>query len=366
MSLTLDGSRITLVINSTFVDDDAVRRIQALLDDPDVFPLQVSTTTVFQEIPTTVSVIVMQTSIVTATVTVVRPITVVPTATFQATQSRNQIASATPASSNPISTDPLLPTTTPFLSSSPSVPDLSPLDSPAKTTIFSSNASTSPPSTASTTPTTSVGHPSGFSNPPPTGKKGLPAGAVIGIVLSCLVLFLFLGIYFVRWRLKGKRARRRGWITPFVAEKPAVRASVTQRQQKRIEFITERWQRMRNSRRNRGGVSAALGRGNDGASRQEDREANPVPAPPSTYREPSTRNPVQDSLVTSTFPNGAVAKFKFEPSKRDELYVRPGDYLKVLTMYGDGWSLCKNGSGEKGMVPTNCLRANGAGRMAQS
>jgi hypothetical protein len=134
-----------------------------------------------------------------------------------------------------------------------------------------------------------------------------------------------------------------------------------------MEFLAERWQRMRNSRRNRGAANAGnslSGPSNEASHRN--RDGDHVPAPPSAYRGPSAGRPVRDALlVSSVFPNGAVAKLRFDPRKRDELLVRPGDYLKVLTLFDDGWAQCKNSYGEKGMVPTTCLRANRVGRMGQ-
>ncbi len=39
----------------------------------------------------------------------------------------------------------------------------------------------------------------------------------------------------------------------------------------------------------------------------------------------------------------------------DELRIRVGDAMRVLAEYDDGWGLCESTSGERGMVPLQCL-----------
>ncbi|KDQ61067.1 hypothetical protein JAAARDRAFT_94211, partial [Jaapia argillacea MUCL 33604] len=45
----------------------------------------------------------------------------------------------------------------------------------------------------------------------------------------------------------------------------------------------------------------------------------------------------------------------FVPSLPDELSISVGETLRILSEYDDGWALCMNGRGEKGMVPLECL-----------
>ncbi|THV03965.1 hypothetical protein K435DRAFT_607785, partial [Dendrothele bispora CBS 962.96] len=45
----------------------------------------------------------------------------------------------------------------------------------------------------------------------------------------------------------------------------------------------------------------------------------------------------------------------FDPSLPDELRISPGETLRVLAEYDDGWSSClKVSTGEEGMVPIEC------------
>jgi hypothetical protein len=154
-----------------------------------------------------------------------------------------------------------------------------------------------------------------------------------------------------------------------------------------MEYLAERWARMR-SLRNRQrpeessrGVAASSTRVDDNErynriedgvrhARRRNRDRSlptqtnlSVRPPPTAYREPSARRPVPDTPQTSSLlTHGAVARLEFVPNRPDELLVSPGDYLRVVALYHDGWALCKNNYGGKGMVPTLCLRANAARR----
>ncbi|OCH92095.1 hypothetical protein OBBRIDRAFT_712485, partial [Obba rivulosa] len=45
----------------------------------------------------------------------------------------------------------------------------------------------------------------------------------------------------------------------------------------------------------------------------------------------------------------------FIPALPDELSISPGERVRVLTEYDDGWAFCSNARNEQGMVPTECL-----------
>ncbi|KXN91415.1 hypothetical protein AN958_00677 [Leucoagaricus sp. SymC.cos] len=142
-----------------------------------------------------------------------------------------------------------------------------------------------------------------------------------------------------------------------------------------MEYLAERLTRMRSVRNQqrgqRAGESSRIGEtisrirtGTSSPARRRNGEnssgtQSAPTAPPRAFRPPSARRPVEDSLtVSSLFPRGAVAKLDFEPERPDELPVSAGDYLKVCALYDDGWALCRNNFGGKGMVPTTCLRVN--------
>ncbi|KAK2466647.1 hypothetical protein APHAL10511_000905 [Amanita phalloides] len=50
-----------------------------------------------------------------------------------------------------------------------------------------------------------------------------------------------------------------------------------------------------------------------------------------------------------------VVRCIFEPSMPDELKIRVGEAMRVLAEYDDGWGLCENLRGERGVVPLQCL-----------
>ncbi|KAJ7353601.1 kinase-like domain-containing protein [Mycena albidolilacea] len=59
--------------------------------------------------------------------------------------------------------------------------------------------------------------------------------------------------------------------------------------------------------------------------------------------------------VPTTSAATATVRYEYEPSLPDELLIATGQVLHVLVEYSDGWALCKNRHGLKGMVPQECL-----------
>ncbi|KAF8623324.1 hypothetical protein AX15_006402 [Amanita polypyramis BW_CC] len=55
------------------------------------------------------------------------------------------------------------------------------------------------------------------------------------------------------------------------------------------------------------------------------------------------------------FANYAVVRCVFEPKLPDELRIRVGESIRVLTEYDDGWARCENVRGERGMIPLECM-----------
>jgi len=67
---------------------------------------------------------------------------------------------------------------------------------------------------------------------------------------------------------------------------------------------------------------------------------------------------VAATVATATATTGGicVVKVSFVPSLPDELSIASGDQVRVLSTYDDGWAMCeKVSSGERGMVPQECL-----------
>jgi len=57
----------------------------------------------------------------------------------------------------------------------------------------------------------------------------------------------------------------------------------------------------------------------------------------------------------SSMANAAIVKGTFIPTLPDEMSINVGEVVRVLAEYDDGWVLCGNVSGDKGMVPSECL-----------
>jgi hypothetical protein len=67
---------------------------------------------------------------------------------------------------------------------------------------------------------------------------------------------------------------------------------------------------------------------------------------------------IQHTPPTPTVPV-SIVKRTFVPSLPDELSISNGDQVRILSAYDDGWALCeKVSTGEKGVVPQECLEAS--------
>jgi len=104
--------------------------------------------------------------------------------------------------------------------------------------------------------------------------------------------------------------------------------------------------------------------GNESPSIQRDvhssflRQSMAIAPPSSTYNNPI--RPV--STVPSLTPNAVdkaqeLAKVQrgFLPTLPDELQIQQGEMIEILKSFDDGWALCLNQTGEKGVVPIECL-----------
>jgi len=81
--------------------------------------------------------------------------------------------------------------------------------------------------------------------------------------------------------------------------------------------------------------------------------STPVASSPSVFT-----SPVYLPGLMSLSPYSTTVVFTFIPSLPDELPISIGETLRVLAGYEDGWSLCVNGRGKKGMVPNECFEKN--------
>ena len=63
----------------------------------------------------------------------------------------------------------------------------------------------------------------------------------------------------------------------------------------------------------------------------------------------------QGASITSSTMEIVKVTSTFIPTLPDELAIGVGDTLRMLAKYDDGWALCLNQRGEKGMVPLECF-----------
>jgi len=75
-----------------------------------------------------------------------------------------------------------------------------------------------------------------------------------------------------------------------------------------------------------------------------------------TYGNPGMRmSSTLGSAGLQRAPTEATVKCTFVPTLPDELSIITGERVCVVEQYDDGWDLCMNGRGERGMVPHECL-----------
>ncbi|KAJ6531114.1 hypothetical protein B0H19DRAFT_470393 [Mycena capillaripes] len=226
------------------------------------------------------------------------------------------------------SVTPSLPTDT-NTPSSPS-PPAAPINS--LTRAPSPSASAIPPSNSS-----SSGGMEGALNGPVSAVSqphGLPTGAVVGITIACVMLILGAFIFFIRQRAVRNRKLRRATSPWMAAPRPT----------NPFEPATYP-----------AGPSGNMGETTPGASFARVQPPVPVPVPSMPAPMPSSYNNPVPAAVPAGAGVPAAVRYEFIPSLPDELSITTGEVVRMLSEYDDGWALCKNGRGEQGMVPLECL-----------
>ncbi|KAI0685627.1 hypothetical protein BC835DRAFT_1289821 [Cytidiella melzeri] len=73
----------------------------------------------------------------------------------------------------------------------------------------------------------------------------------------------------------------------------------------------------------------------------------------------TTTTTTEESFITaSTAATIERVHRSFTPTLPDELEVRPGDSVRVLKQFDDGWAYALNvGTGQRGLFPVDCLRS---------
>lgn len=185
----------------------------------------------------------------------------------------------------------------------------------------------------------------------------LPTGAIVGIVIACLIVLVAAVVFGTRkmsitrrLRLRGKWTKSKGMTTAYPAQLP-------------ITWQPEPYPIDVNSVSDMTFVQ--------GSSVNQYTPPRPpnvlprVPVPPASYGNSGMSSPVSPSSplsnlqyapgTTSSSPFIVPIKCTFIPALPDELSIETGEFVRVLAEYDDGWAYCANMQGEKGMVPIECL-----------
>ncbi|KAJ6542173.1 kinase-like domain-containing protein [Mycena vulgaris] len=56
-----------------------------------------------------------------------------------------------------------------------------------------------------------------------------------------------------------------------------------------------------------------------------------------------------------------TVRYEYAPKLPDELFITTGEVMRMLSEYTDGWALCEDVRGKKGLVPVECLKPMRAG-----
>jgi len=156
----------------------------------------------------------------------------------------------------------------------------------------------------------------------------------VGITIACVMLILGAFIFFIRQRAVRNR-KLRTQTAPWLGAPRSMNSSFEPREVNPYGSVPS-------------------GAGNMGeASPGVSFARAPVPVPP-TMPASSYNNPIA-APVPGGAGSTATVRYEFIPSLPDELSITTGEVVSVISEYDDGWTLCKNGRGDQGMVPLECL-----------
>jgi len=262
---------------------------------------------------------------------------------FDLSTSSPSLSPSTTSQSNSL-TSMLLKTTTTFITTSTIDP---PQTSPSQI------STPAPTSTSSRSLTSSVSRSSSTLSPHPTSSEAplsqnsktfstssLNSGAIAGIVLACIFIFL-IGAFFAfrTWSKRNRAKQNKIWSRSMMDKRYGNDAP-------ELSYETK--------------LASGLPLSGQTTSPQ-------VSVPPISYNSdavfqystipsPSAfTSPVYSPGLMSLSPYSTTVVCAFIPSLPDELTISIGETLSVLAGYEDGWSLCMNRRGKQGMVPNECL-----------
>ncbi|KAI6109629.1 hypothetical protein EDD17DRAFT_1450157, partial [Pisolithus thermaeus] len=223
--------------------------------------------------------------------------------------------------------------------------------------------------------------------PPPTSSSsqqltgspagGLSAGATVGIVVAGIIVAVALLAFCVRKTYLRRRERRRASLSGVygfgaASESSKLHHGVPDLREKTFGSGTQ-------------DLSPAYAARSDPSVFQQQMESSPsvhsfpvqppasynnpiLVAPPDTTRKAAALTAARAAALSGSGPNAlvysattrpelpiAVIKCTFVPSLPDELSITTGELVRVVDRFDDGWALCENGRGERGMIPQDCL-----------
>ncbi|GLB34666.1 putative src homology 3 domains containing protein [Lyophyllum shimeji] len=239
------------------------------------------------------------------------------------------------------------------------------------------------------TPSVSVNDSSAEPNPvAPSGgvsSHGIPTGSIVGIVLAIVLFLVAAAVFFFRRRAVARRLKLRGWAgnprssPPFLWVEPKEATGVTP--YPNTSFAPQyRGETSVRQTYSGGPIQPApyAAPANNGLPFIPPPAPPPPPPAAGLYDYPPSPPASAPSALTpggsnrarvpgSSAPGEAPAagnkplvetakvRSTFIPTLPDELSISTGEVIRVHEEYDDGWALCSNARGEKGMVPLECL-----------
>jgi len=334
-------------------------------------PVTVVTQTIVQTVPRVTEVVDPGLEGLPTPTTILVPITKVIFQTLPATQvSGSQSAStAVPLSSSPAPSSSSVASNTTPTDSSSSANSVS-----SASNIPSSSSVTASPTSQPDANSGSLSDSEGYSN---KKKSGVPPAA-IGVVVAVLVLALLgLAFFFYRRRnIRSRRMTRATWKAAIIAHPDdfaSIEKGVEPTVPSGITPFTLQTPGSGTAPEAVSGQGSPTGQKlNASVTRKPPPSLNSLAPPPASYNNPisfgpvlphspARTTPVSPAFTTSTNnpDSPALVRVTFIPTLPDELNITPGETLRVLGAFDDGWAMCTNARGEQGMVPLECLDGSG-------
>lgn len=290
-------------------------------------------------------------------------------------------------------------TSTQVVSTSSSTSSVSSATTSTIPTLSTIEITSTSPTLQSTTPqiATTLTNSSPPPPPPPTSDSsqqltdspsgGLSAGATVGIVVAGIIAAVALLAFCVRKTYLRRRERRRASLSGIYGFGAANESSKLPHG---VPGLSEKTfgsgtQDLSSTLRLGAGDRTAYAARSDPSVFQQKPGVSPsahsFPAPPAaSYNNPVLLTPPDTTRKTAALtaaraaalsgsgPNAlvysattqpelpvAVIRCTFVPTLPDELSITTGELVRVVDRFDDGWALCENGRGERGMIPQECL-----------